>query len=101
MQPHPHPAHKERPFLPGLLKPGRDRPFSVAEAVWQECRTSRSRDVCSTAEAHRCKDGRHPERSSHLSDQTIAVLSWLWHLLQEAALAALASVPVWHWARPA
>jgi hypothetical protein len=39
----------------------------------------------------------------HLTYQALAILSWLWCLRQEAALPALAPVPVWYWpgaARP-
>jgi hypothetical protein len=41
--------------------------------------------------------GRHPARSPHLTYQALAILSWLWHLRQEAALPALAPVPVRDW----
>jgi hypothetical protein len=51
--------------------------------------------------SHRCKHGRHPGRSSHPAHQAVAILSWLWHLRQEAALAPLACVSLWHWARAA
>src|ERR1051326_3580112 len=40
--------------------------------------------------------GRHPARSPHASDQTLAVLSWLRPVREKAAQAALASVPLWH-----
>jgi hypothetical protein len=47
-------------------------------------------------ESHRCKHGRHPARSLHAHDQTLAILSWLRPVCAQAAVAALASVPLWH-----
>jgi hypothetical protein len=40
--------------------------------------------------------GRHPARSLHAHDQTLAVLSWLWPVHSETLVAALASVSLWH-----
>jgi len=42
--------------------------------------------------------GRHPDRSPHPAYQALAILSWLWRLRQETALAPLACVSLWHWA---
>ncbi|WP_040441810.1 hypothetical protein [Ktedonobacter racemifer] len=41
--------HHRKDFLQGM-----------AEAVWQECGTAITWDVCGTVETHRCKHGRHP-----------------------------------------
>src|SRR2546430_9555219 len=49
---------------------------TLFRSVWQECGTASTRDVCRTFEAHRCKYGRHPDRSSYASCQTLAVLPW-------------------------
>src|SRR5919109_539056 len=67
----------------------------LAEAVWQEHRTSRTRDVCRASETPSCKDWRHPERNLCLQDQTESVLSWVRSLCQKAPLSALAYLPVW------
>jgi hypothetical protein len=48
-----------------------------------------------------CKYGRHPDRSSHAHDQTVAVLSWLWSVRAQTALAALSRVCLWHRTHPA
>jgi hypothetical protein len=39
--------------------------------------------------------GRHPARSFHAHHQTLAILSWLGHVCQKAAVAALARLCVW------
>jgi hypothetical protein len=45
--------------------------------------------------------GRHPDRSVHAEHEAVAVVSWMWRLSQEAALAAVSPVSVWHWPHPA
>jgi hypothetical protein len=44
-----------------------------------------------------CKYGRHPDRSPHSHNQTVAVLSWLWGMREEASLATLAHLSLLHW----
>jgi hypothetical protein len=39
--------------------------------------------------------GRHPARSVPTHDETLAILSWLWNLCEEAIVAALAHLRVW------
>ena len=73
----------------------------LAETVRQERGSSCPRDVCRAPPTHRCKHGRHPDRSVHAEHQTVAVVSWMWDLSQEATLAAVSSVSVWHWPHPA
>ena len=75
--------------------------YSVAETVWTERGTARTRDVCSTVETHRCEDGRHPDRGSHRPKQVEPVLSWLRQMREKAPFAALASVRLWSRSRPA
>src|SRR5215470_18483557 len=45
--------------------------------------------------------GRHPARGSHRPSQVEPVLSWLWEVREEAALAALASLRLRDRSRPA
>jgi hypothetical protein len=45
--------------------------------------------------------GRHPDRSPSAASQTLAVLSWLRTARQKAAVAALASLPLWSRSRAA
>ena len=59
---------------------------SMAETVWSKCRNSGTRDVCSTFDAHSCKNWRHPARSLSLSDQTVAILPSVWALSQETTI---------------
>jgi hypothetical protein len=44
----------------------------------------------------RASNWRHPAGSSDPFDQIVAILSWLWFLRQETALAALASLLLWY-----
>src|SRR5258708_4840758 len=81
--------HHRKDFLQGL-----------AETVRQERGSSCPRDVCRAAPTHRCKHGRHPDRSVHAEHQTVAVVSWMWSLSQETALAAVSPVSMWHWPHP-
>jgi hypothetical protein len=44
----------------------------------------------------RASNWRHPAGSSDPFDQIVPILSWLWFLRQETALAALASLLLWY-----
>ena len=69
--------------------------------AWQKRGTARTRDVCRDAQTHRCKHGRHPDRSSPAASQTLAVLSRLRTARQKAPLPALASLSLWSRSRAA
>src|SRR6266576_795874 len=64
----------------------------MAEAVRQKRGSQSPRDVCSTITAHRCKDGRHPGRSSHAVEQTEPILSRVRTAGEKAVSAAMAKV---------
>src|SRR5258708_17916406 len=63
--------------------------FVYIKAVWQERRTARTRDVCSDAQTHRCKHGRHPDRIFHAHSQGEPVLPSLRQCREKTVVAAL------------
>ncbi len=53
------------------------------------------RDVCRQTQTHRCKHGRHPDRSSHTQHPALPMVSWLRQGGEKAALSALAHLSLW------